>query len=200
MNLTFIFASLIFAMTPGLSTMYILNNSTIYGRKEGILSAFGVMTGGMIYNIVAAVGLAAVITNFPFLFNSIKIIGAVYLIYVGIMSFKSSSATKQKNENKQCFTKGIITNIANPKVLIFFITFIPQFVTTSNNGIGKEIFILGTIYLFIECFWYVSLATFTAMFTDKFQNFFQTKMKYISGSVFILMGLNLLSFIVTYIA
>lgn len=189
MIITFILASLVFAMTPGLATMYILNNSTMYGRKEGILSAFGILSGGMIYNIVAAAGLGTLINKFPFIFNGIKIIGAIYLVYVGLKSILSKdNDIKREDTNKNCFRDGIIANLANPKVLIFFITFIPQFITSTKESVGNELFILGIIYLFVELLWYLFLAFFTSMFTEKFQKFFQKKMKYISGVVFILMG------------
>lgn len=188
MDFTFVFASLIFAMSPGLATMYILNNSTMYGRKEGIISAFGILSGGMIYNIVAAAGLGVLITKFPFVFHGIKVVGAIYLIYVGIKSIMDKGGNTSGEKSKNCFRDGVITNLANPKVLIFFATFIPQFVSGTGKSVGGELFILGVTYLFVELIWFMCLAIFTAMFTEKFQEFFQTKMKYISGVVFILMG------------
>ncbi len=188
MNFTFVFTSLIFVLTPGLATMYILNNSIIYGKKEGILSMFGIFSGGMIYNIISAAGLGTLITKFPFVLSGIKIIGAIYLIYTGIKSIMSKGENSREEKSKNCFRNGVITNLSNPKLLIFFITFIPQFVSNSTRSVGGELFILGRIYLLIELIWFLFLVTFTVIFIEKFQIFFQTKMKYISGVAFILMG------------
>lgn len=148
MNLTFLVASFIFLITPGLATMYILNNSAVFGKKSGIYAALGVLTGGMIYNIIASVGLASLLYRYPTVLNTIKIIGAIYLIYVGIIGLikNNNSNNREKSATRQSYTRGIITNLANPKVLLFFMTFIPQFVKENDNFV-KEMFLLGSTYL-----------------------------------------------------
>ncbi|MGL5701785.1 MAG: LysE family translocator, partial [Cetobacterium sp.] len=136
MTLSFLFSSLAVAATPGIATVYVLNNSASLGRREGIISALGIMTGGMIYNIIAAVGLSSLIYLFPNLLSAIKIGGGLYLIYAGIMTLISKSTESPDNINSvknNCYLKGIITNLANPKILLFFVTFIPQFVKNTDN-------------------------------------------------------------------
>lgn len=195
MEIKFMLASLIFAMTPGLATVYILSSSTLYGRKEGLKSALGVMSGGMIYNVLGSILLAIFVipTNGlenSLLFSIIKIVGAGYLIYTGITELKSKKTLLEEREKNNSYLKGMITNLANPKVLLFFITFIPQFLK-GNGNLGKEMFLLGSIYLMIEVSWYIVLAFSTTLFTDKVKEFLFNKMKYLSGSVFILIGVTM---------
>ena len=195
MEIKFMLASLIFAMTPGLATVYILSNSTLYGRKEGLKSALGVMSGGMIYNVLGSILLAIFVipTNGlenSLLFSIIKIVGAEYLIYTGVTELKSKKTLLEEREKNNSYLKGMITNLANPKVLLFFITFIPQFLK-GNGNLGKEMFLLGSIYLLIEVSWYIVLAFSTTLFTDKVKEFLFNKMKYLSGSVFILIGVTM---------
>lgn len=188
-------ASLIFAMTPGLATVYILSNSTLYGKKEGVKSALGVMSGGMIYNVLGSILLAIFVIptsglENSFLFSVIKVIGAGYLIYAGISELRSKNMNYEEREKNNSYLKGMITNLANPKVLLFFITFIPQFLK-GNGNLGKEMFILGSVYLLIEVSWYMILALSTSFFTDGMREFLFKKMKYLSGGVFILIGVTM---------
>lgn len=188
--MAFFAASFVFAASPGIATIYILNNSALFGKREGILSALGIVSGGMIYNIIAAVGLSSILYTFPVLFNGIKIAGALYLFYIGIIGLctkKDMIEKEWKAKKNKSYLKGVITNLANPKVLLFFMTFIPQFVE-NNENFGKEIFLLGTLYLFIEFIWFISLAFFTSIFMAKFKDVFQKYMKYISAVVYLGMG------------
>jgi len=194
MTLSFLFSSLVVAATPGIATVYVLNNSASLGRKQGIISALGIMTGGMIYNILAAVGLSSLIYLFPNLLSTIKVIGGLYLIYVGIMALKSKS--KEENNlsyiKNSCYFKGILTNLANPKILLFFVTFIPQFIKNTENY-GIEFILLGSVYLLVEIIWFICLATFISLFVKTTEGNFKKYMKYISAAVYLTMGLILIT-------
>ncbi|MGL5188253.1 MAG: LysE family translocator [Cetobacterium sp.] len=194
MTLSFLFSSLAVAATPGIATIYVLNNSASFGRREGIISALGIMTGGMIYNVIAAVGLSSLIYLFPNLLSAIKIVGGLYLIYVGVTALiaKDKENTDKINSVKNnCYLRGIITNLANPKILLFFVTFIPQFVKNTNNY-GFEFIMLGSIYLLVEIIWFVCLATFISIFAKTTNGSFKKYMKYISAGVYLAMGLLLI--------
>lgn len=190
MLLSFLFSSLIIAATLGIATIYVLNNSASLGRKEGILSALGIMTGGMIYNIIAAAGLSSLLYVFPNLLSVIKIIGGLYLLYVGIISLKDRHSGEIQNPKaikNNCYTRGVITNLANPKILLFFVTFIPQFVIDTENY-GKEAIILGSLYLLVEIIWFVCLASFVSHFIKSVKGNFQKYMTYVSSGVYLAMG------------
>ncbi len=188
MVVAFIVSSLFFAMSPGIGTVFVVNNSIVNGRRSGVLSSLGIMTGGMLYNLVASIGVAAIIIKFPYLFNGIKLVGALYLLYVGIKSFKGRRAVEEGSLEKGCYRKGVLTNLANPKVMLFFMTFIPQFISLESDGVGMELFLLGSLYLVIELLWFTALSVFVSTFTGGVQNFFKKQMRYISGIVYILMG------------
>lgn len=188
MLITFMVASLFFAMSPGIGTLFVVNNSIVYGRRSGVLSALGIMSGGMLYNLIASIGVAALIVKFPYLFNGIKAAGALYLLYVGVRSFKGREDTEEESSDRGSYRKGVLTNLANPKVMLFFITFIPQFISLESTGVGVELFLLGSLYLGIELVWFVTLSIFVSVFAGGFQEFFRKQMGYISGVVYILMG------------
>ncbi|UPO98943.1 LysE family translocator (plasmid) [Cetobacterium somerae] len=191
MLLSFLLSSLIIAATPGIATIYVLNNSASLGRKEGILSALGIMTGGMIYNILAAIGLSSIIYIFPNMLSLIKIVGGLYLVYIGIVTLKSKQNNESSNASlvlkNDCYIRGVITNLANPKILLFFVTFIPQFVINTNNY-AKEALLLGTAYLIVEIIWFICLASFVSHFIKNIKGNFQKYMTYISSGVYLTMG------------
>ncbi|MCX3067784.1 MAG: LysE family translocator [Cetobacterium sp.] len=191
MLLSFLLSSLIIAATPGIATIYVLNNSASLGRKEGILSALGIMTGGMIYNILAAIGLSSILYIFPNMLSLIKIVGGLYLVYIGIVTLKSKQNNESSNASlvlkNDCYIRGVITNLANPKILLFFVTFIPQFVINTNNY-AKEALLLGTAYLIVEIIWFICLASFISHFIKNVKGNFQKYMTYISSGVYLAMG------------
>ncbi|MEG0237798.1 LysE family translocator [Cetobacterium sp.] len=191
MLLSFLLSSLIIAATPGIATIYVLNNSASLGRKEGILSALGIMTGGMIYNILAAIGLSSILYIFPNMLSLIKIVGGLYLVYIGIVTLKSKQNNESSNASlvlkNDCYIRGVITNLANPKILLFFVTFIPQFVINTNNY-AKEALLLGTAYLIVEIIWFICLASFISHFIKNVKGIFQKYMTYISSGVYLAMG------------
>lgn len=188
---SFLLASLIFAMTPGVATLYIFNNSLTRGSKSGILSALGVMVGGAIYNLLTSLGLASIIISFPFLFNAIKILGIIYLIYIGISGLIDKKGKIVVSVDPCAFKKGVLTNLANPKIMLFFITFLPQFVGVEEGNIGLKLFILGCIYLLIELTWFSSLALLTSKFTESIKRIFDDRITTISSITYILMGVAL---------
>ena len=190
MLLSFLFSSLIIAATPGIATIYVLNNSASLGRKEGIVSALGIMTGGMIYNIIAAIGLSSILYVFPNLLSVIKIVGGLYLVYVGVITLKNrkkNNSNSLETINNNCDIRGVITNLANPKILLFFVTFIPQFVVDTNNY-AKEAILLGTIYLIVEIVWFICLASFISHFIKNVKGNFQKYMTYVSSGVYLTLG------------
>lgn len=132
-------------ITPGTDTMYIVSRSVSQGRKAGIYSVLGIATGSLVHTFLAAFGLSVILTTSVVLFTAIKIIGAAYLIYLGVRMLlqKSSDLILKDTENmslKKIYTQGLLTNVTNPKVALFFISFLLQFVS-ENNTYGPLLFI-----------------------------------------------------------
>src|SRR4029077_3107543 len=132
------FASLMLNLTPGNDMMYVASRSTGQGIKAGIVSSFGIMGGCLVHAIAAVAGLSAIIAKSATAFDIIKYVGAAYLIYLGIKSWlnkKSSFRLTDKIESatyKKIFWQGVITNVLNPKVALFFLAFLPPFIDISS--------------------------------------------------------------------
>ena len=147
--LLFALASLILNITPGNDMIYVASRSAGQGIKAGIVSAFGIMAGCMVHIIAAVAGLSAIIAKSATAFDIIKYIGAAYLIYLGIKSLlnkKSSFQLSEKMERisyKKIFWQGVITNVLNPKVALFFLAFLPPFIDISAAHPQWQILFLG---------------------------------------------------------
>jgi threonine/homoserine/homoserine lactone efflux protein len=135
----FAFASLMLNITPGNDMLYVASRSAGQGIRAGIISALGIMTGCLVHILAAVVGISAIIARSATAFDIIKYVGAAYLIYLGVKSIfnkKESSFLRgeklQPLSNLKIFTQGVITNVLNPKVALFFLAFLPQFINIKN--------------------------------------------------------------------
>ena len=197
----FLVAAILLNLTPGTDTMYIVSRSMAQGRAAGIYSALGITGGIMIHTFLAAFGLSLILVQSSFLFNAIKIIGAVYLAYLGIQMIRAKKSeneqqTLAKASNKKIFLQGLITNVTNPKVALFFLAFLPQFIETGSGGINPIPFlILGLTFTLTGGTWSVITALFASMATAKLRGNAKVAvvLNKLTGIVFIVMGLKLLS-------
>ncbi|PWT71000.1 MAG: hypothetical protein C5B59_19115 [Bacteroidetes bacterium] len=133
----FAFASLMLNITPGNDMMYVASRSVSQGTRAGIISSLGIMVGCLVHILAAVAGLSLLIAKSATAFSWLKWAGALYLVYLGIQSFRKSqtslvlSAAVRADSNSKIFWQGVVTNVLNPKVALFFLAFLPQFV---NNG------------------------------------------------------------------
>jgi threonine/homoserine/homoserine lactone efflux protein len=150
----FILASLALIFLPGPDMLYIMNRSMTYGRRYGIAAALGTGTGIFIHIFVVSVGLGSLLVKSALVFTFIKFVGACYLFYLGATSLikkHSLNVTDTKMGNviswKKVYWQGFITNVLNPKVALFFLAFLPQFVLQNvNYSIGLQLLLLGLIF------------------------------------------------------
>lgn len=149
---TFLFATaaLILAMTPGPNMIYLVSRTLSQGRKAGILSLFGVICGFLFHIIMVSYGLTAVFLTIPFLYDVLKFAGAGYLLYLAFNAAFSGGKsvfvnTKKLNEDApiKLFNMGLITNVLNPKMAIFYLSFFPQFIHPQYGSILGQSFQLG---------------------------------------------------------
>jgi threonine/homoserine/homoserine lactone efflux protein len=146
----FALASLVLNITPGNDMLYVITRSTGQGIKAGIISSLGIMVGCMVHIIAAVVGLSAIIARSALAFNIIKYFGAAYLIYLGVRSLLSRKRSFEINADilklsyKKLFWQGVVTNVLNPKVALFFLAFLPQFVDMKSGSTQWQILFLGT--------------------------------------------------------
>lgn len=196
----FLAAAILLNLTPGTDTMYIVSRSISQGRAAGIHSALGISSGIVVHTFLAAFGLSVILMQSVLLFNVIKIAGAIYLAYLGIKMFiaKKEAIEQQslpKESNKKVFLQGMITNVTNPKVALFFLAFLPQFIHTHSGGVTPAPFvILGLTFTLTGGIWSVITACFSSMATKKLRGNAKvsTVLNKLTGIVFIAMGIKLL--------
>jgi RhtB (resistance to homoserine/threonine) family protein len=196
---TFILTALIFIMTPGMDTVFILNTALSQGKKAGFYASLGINTGILVHTLFAALGLSLLIAKSVTAFLTIKYLGALYLVYLGISkmrekgsSFDFEAVVETKSAQKN-FTSGIITNVLNPKVALFFISFFPQFIHINALNNPQPYLILGVLYAFMGVIWFSFLSIFASFISVKLGNSSKTGswVNTLSGLVFILMGLKM---------
>ncbi|WP_371780442.1 LysE family translocator [Streptosporangium subroseum] len=149
--LIFALASLALVLVPGPNHIYIAARGIAQGRAAGVASALGVETGTMVHIAAAAAGLSYVIARSATLFNVIKWAGVAYLIYLGIRALTSRQELRTREADPQplrkIFLEGVIVNVLNPKVILFFLAFLPQFVDPEAGAVPLQIVILGSTLL-----------------------------------------------------
>ncbi|MGK7924314.1 MAG: LysE family translocator [Spirulina sp.] len=196
MNLPlFLIAALALVVTPGPDMLYVIARSTGQGRKSGIASAFGVSAGILVHTFTAAIGLSSLLMTSAIAYNTVKYIGAAYLIYLGILTLAEKSkkhALKQpsKANLKTTFFQGFLSNVLNPKVALFFLAFLPQFVNSDRGNVTLQILTLGAIYILLSTLWLL----LTALIASTASTWLQKRSQFqrgLTGSIFIGLGARL---------
>ncbi|WP_245849745.1 LysE family translocator [Hymenobacter crusticola] len=191
--------ALLFTMTPGLDTIFILNKSIGQGHKAGLYSTLGINTGVLVHTLFAALGLSLIVAQSAIAFAILKYLGAAYLLYLGVQKLRSKqalvaidAADQPPTSDRQNFVSGVVTNVLNPKVALFFLAFFPQFIepTALNNPL--PFLLLGLTYAAIGVLWFTLLTMFAAYFAARVMQrpAASTWLNRISGGAFILMGLK----------
>ena len=147
--LTFTLASLSLTISPGPDILYVISKSIVQGKKAAILTSLGLTSGLVIHTFLVAFGLSIIISESEYILNSIKIIGVFYFIYLiikVIQNRKTDDETKKDLHNINYFKRGLIMNLLNPKVGLFFIAFFPGFLFHSELSNQVQFLILGLIF------------------------------------------------------
>jgi len=154
--ISFVFAVTLLAISPGPDNVFVLMQSVIYGKKYGLATILGLMTGCIIHTIFLAVGISSIIKDNNNIFLGIKLFGAVYLLYLAYKVYGSSSVisvSTDKIEKKtpfQLYKIGFIMNVLNPKVTIFFLALFPGFLFTEKLSISLQFLILGALFIVVS--------------------------------------------------
>jgi threonine/homoserine/homoserine lactone efflux protein len=149
----FIAASFLLCLAPGPDNIYVLTQGMTKSKKAAIITTLGLTTGLIIHTSAAAFGISVIFQTSELAFNIVKFVGAGYLLYIAYQAFKyrneplDLSTQNSSAQLKKLYVKGFIMNILNPKVSIFFLAFLPQFVTTSNGNIPLQMIILGLVFM-----------------------------------------------------
>lgn len=194
----FLLTGILLNLIPGADTMYIVGRSISQGRKAGVYSVFGIITGSLVHTLLVAFGLSIILTKSIVLFNTIKVIGVIYLVYLGIkMILDKTNVDFQAPSNKlnirKIYLQGLLTSLTNPKVSLFFIAFLPQFIDTKASS-PMPFIILGITFTVTGLLWCLFVAFFSSYVTKKLRGNQKVGMilNKVTGIIFIGMGLKLL--------
>lgn len=195
----FVAAGVLLNLTPGADTVYILMRSIAQGRRAGILSALGISAGILVHILLVSFGLAQVVAHSPLLFSALKYGGALYLLYLGVKMWRTpplvwdNHAAEAAGSGRSLFTQGLLTNLLNPKIVLFFLTLLPQFVSPQAASSAVPFLVLGLTFLCTGLLWCLLLAVSGAPFGRLLRRFppLERWMNRISGTVFIGLGLRL---------
>lgn len=198
---TFILAGILLNLTPGADTMYILGRSISQGKKSGVISALGISSGALLHCFFAALGLSILLAKSATAFNIVKYAGAAYLVYLGIKSLLTKSTAiaevikeQEATENYlKVYISGILTNLLNPKVALFFLAFLPQFIDPEYTKSTIPFLILGLTFVTTGTVWCMILAFFSAKLANKIRQNNKVKfwMDKTTGGLFIVLGIKL---------
>ena len=207
--LGFILAAILLNLTPGTDSMYIITRSMAQGQTAGFYSVLGITSGILVHTLLASLGLSVLLANSPTAFMLVKYIGASYLCYLGLkmlLSKSSNSIANHLSKDKhvisqkavdgwQIYKQGVLTNVFNPKVALFFLAFFPQFIDASYAYGMLSFLMLGLTFAVTGFVWCLCLALLAARFSTRLREnpSIETMLNKISGVVFIGLGIRLLT-------
>jgi threonine/homoserine/homoserine lactone efflux protein len=154
--LSFAFATSLLAISPGPDNIFVLTQSIVNGKKFGLATVFGLISGCLVHTTLLAFGISAVIKESENLFTGIKVLGAIYLIFLAYKVYKSDATITFSEENvskkttRQLFKEGFIMNVLNPKVSIFFLAFFPGFLFSDTINTVFQFYVLGIIFMLVS--------------------------------------------------
>lgn len=165
---TFLVAITILTLTPGLDTALVLRNTTRGGSIDGCMTSLGICSGLFVHALLSAIGISAILVQSSQLFMFVKLIGAAYLVYLGVMSFISLYKTSNNAINivtidnhqlsvKRSLKEGFLSNVLNPKTAVFYLAFLPQFINPEHSAIAQSM-MMASIHFIIAMIWQCGLA------------------------------------------
>ncbi|ASL43933.1 Leucine efflux protein [Burkholderia sp. AD24] len=199
----FIVAVFLLNVTPGPDTAYIVGRSVAQGRGAGLMSALGISAGCCVHSLACAFGLTALLAASATAFTVIKFVGALYLMYLGVRLLLAKPAVDQAagearaaggaKSLRQLFLQGFWTNVLNPKVVLFFVSFFPQFVTAGSDHKAFAFLTLGAVFVVMSMLWNSFVAWIAGSVTRRFSGR-QSLKKWLDrgvGGAFVGLGIKL---------
>ena len=194
--ITFITASVVLSLVPGPDNLFVMSNSALRGWKIGLYTTLGLCTGLIGHTILVAIGVSVIFQTSTIAFNGLKIVGAFYLVYLAWLSIQNKELNlgkaSQDSSNKSYYLTGVVMNLTNPKVAIFFLVFLPQFVN-SNNNVSSQIFLLGLLFIISAFFVFTSIAYLSSFLegTLKKSKTINKNLNLVAALIYIALAVNL---------
>lgn len=201
----FLGAALLLAITPGPDTMFVAANALSGGVRNGLIACAGILVGNVVHSALAALGVSALIAASPTAFDILRYLGAFYLAWIGLQAFRaawinarggvrtSRLGARQTLRPVIVFRRAMVTNMTNPKVIMFFVAFLPQFVSPARGSLAVQTFVLGTILNLIGIAWLAGIAVLTGRLVDRFSRYrwVTVTLDAVSGLFFVALAIKL---------
>jgi threonine/homoserine/homoserine lactone efflux protein len=197
----FLVSGIVLNLTPGQDTMYILGRSLTGGWRAGVAAAFGITVGSVIHTLAASAGLSVLLATFPLAFTGVRLCGAAYLMFLGAKLLFAPRVATSTNEaggfacgsTRAAFTQGIVTNVLNPKVALFFLAFLPQFIDPASDTKTLAFLSLGATFITTGTIWCLVIAFAGARLRNLFidNSSTRTLVNRATGGLFMVLGARL---------
>ena len=194
----FIFTSALLALAPGPDNIFVLTQSALYGKRSGILITLGLCTGLVFHTCLVAFGVATIIQTTDWALSALKVIGAFYLAYLAWQMLNSQTQELSGKDvvlsDTNLYLRGIVMNVTNPKVSIFFLAFLPQFASSNYGAITPQIILLGTIFGAVSLFIFSGISILASKLGDllKRKPNAQVYLSRMTALIFVVLAFNLL--------
>ncbi len=192
----FALAALVLLLTPGPAVLYIVTRSIDQGRRAGLVSVLGVHVGTLAHIVAAAAGLSALLAASATAFEVVKYMGAAYLVYIGVRRLRARQRMVAPEAGtpkrlSRAFVDGVVVNVLNPKTGLFFLAFLPQFVTEARGHVGEQIVALGVVFVLLGAITdsLYALTAGTAARWLRAQPRFLAGERWVTGGLYISLGL-----------
>ena len=197
--LLFISASLALAVAPGPDNLFVLSQSALFGSRSGLLVTLGLCTGLLLHIAAATLGVAAIFQTSPLAFNLLKALGAAYLVLLAVQAFRAGAAGLEVGAHsgsgaRALYFRGIIMNVTNPKVALFFLAFLPQFTDSARGSVALQMLLLGSFFMVSTLLVFGAVACFAGFLGDRLQRSgaLQKTLNRVAGAIFIGLAIRLL--------
>ena len=168
--IAFVTASVVLSLVPGPDNIFVMSHSALKGWRIGFYTTLGLCTGLIGHTVLVAIGVSVIFQTSAIAFNGLKIIGAFYLLYLAWLSVQNKElnlgGTDKDSTNRSYYLIGVIMNLTNPKVALFFLVFLPQFVNSSNDNVSIQIFLLGLLFILSALCVFTSIAYLASFLED----------------------------------
>jgi len=168
--IAFVTASVVLSLVPGPDNIFVMTHSALKGWRIGFYTTLGLCTGLIGHTVLVAIGVSVIFQTSAVAFNGLKIIGACYLLYLAWLSVQNKELNLGGNDNdstnRSYYLTGVIMNLTNPKVALFFLVFLPQFVNTGKDNVTLQIFSLGLLFIVSALCVFTSIAYLASLLED----------------------------------
>ena len=194
----FFAAAVALALAPGPDNIFVLTQSAIQGRTAGFLVTLGLCAGLLVHTTAVSLGVAAVFATSAVAFNALKYLGAAYLAYLAWQAFRAGASDIQVNKSatvsgRGLYVRGVVMNVTNPKVAIFFLAFLPQFTDPERGSLSLQVVFFGAIFIVAALLVFGSIAWFAGFLGERLgqSQRAQIILNRIAGTIFATLALRL---------